>query len=71
MFSSLGKKVAKILQDDKDTELSTASQNKIRELIDIDFPSFAGILPYRYFWREKNLFINAGSLGFGMAWLLS
>lgn len=38
----------------------------LHDLIALDVHHFSAILPYRYFWEEKNLFINEHSLGFGL-----
>lgn len=42
------------------------SHKNLQKMIGLDYPSFAAILPYRYFWEEKQLFINEHSIGFGL-----
>lgn len=63
---SIAKKLASILGEDKDTSTSNVNYKKLNKLIDFGHPSFSSILPYRYFWPEKNLFINEHSVGFGL-----
>jgi conjugal transfer ATP-binding protein TraC len=65
----IAKKLASALGDDEDGVTSNASYEdfkRLNKLISVDYPSFSSILPYRYFWEEKNLFINEHSIGFGL-----
>ncbi|EKD45289.1 MAG: Protein TraC, partial [uncultured bacterium] len=65
----IAKKLAFALDEDKDTKVSEVTHadfKKINKLIAVDYPSFSSILPYRFFWEEKNLFINEHSIGFGL-----
>ena len=62
----LAKKVAVALDEDKDTQTSEVNHRDLQKIIAVDYPSFAAILPYRFFWEEKQLFINERSIGFGL-----
>jgi hypothetical protein len=48
------------------TKTAKVSYKNLQKMIGVDYPSFAAILPYRYFWEEKQLFINEHSIGFGL-----
>ncbi len=43
-----------------------ADHELLNKMLQVDYPNFSSILPYRYFWEEKRLFINEHSLGFGL-----
>jgi len=60
------KKLAVALDEDKDTKVSNVNHKDLKKIIAIDYPSFSSILPYRFFWEEKELFINEHSIGFGL-----
>ena len=55
-----------ISYDEYKNTKSNINYKKLNKLIDFSHPSFSSILPYRYFWQEKNLFINEHSMGFGL-----
>lgn len=59
-------KIASFLQEDEGTKISKVDHKKVKDLIELDFYSFSTILPYRYYWEEKKLFVNENSLGFGL-----
>ncbi len=65
-ISKIAKKVASLLGEDKDTSTSSVKHRSLKKTLVVDCPSFSSILPYRYFWQEKNLFINEHSIGFGL-----
>ena len=65
-LQNLAKKVAVALDEDKDTQTSEVNHRGLQKIIAVDYPSFAAILPYRFFWEEKQLFINERSIGFGL-----
>jgi conjugal transfer ATP-binding protein TraC len=62
----MAKKIAVALDEDKDTKISEVSHRDLQKIITVDYPSFSAILPYRFFWEEKKLFINEHSIGFGL-----
>ena len=51
----IAKKLAVALNEDKDTGVSSIDHKNLKKIIEIDYPSFSSILPYRFFWEEKNL----------------
>lgn len=65
-FKKLAKKIADALDEEKDTEISNVSHRDLQKIITVDYPNFSAILPYRFFWEEKKLFINEHSIGFGL-----
>ena len=65
----IAKKLSSMLGEDEDVITSNVGYKdlkKLNKLVSVDYPSFSSILPYRYFWEEKNLFINEHSMGFGL-----
>ena len=65
-LQKLAKKIAVALDEDKDTKISDVNHRDLQKIIKVDYPSFSAILPYRFFWEEKKLFINEHSIGFGL-----
>ena len=65
-ISDIAKKLATALGEDKDTSVSSVDHKQLKKLITVDYPRFSSLLPYRYFWQEKQLFINEHSIGFGL-----
>src|SRR3972149_6141229 len=66
ILEEAAKKIAVALDEDKDTKTSSVNHRDLKKFIAIDYPSFSSILPYRFFWEEKKLFINEHSIGFGL-----
>ncbi|CAL7962409.1 hypothetical protein GAMM_30028 [Gammaproteobacteria bacterium] len=66
--TKLTKKLMPSLTDTTNTAPLNASINrkKLKKLLAVDYPSFSAVLSYRYYWEEKNLFINEHSIGFGL-----
>lgn len=64
-FFDFIKKIAVALEEDRDTNVAKASVTDINKLLTIDYPRFSMVLPYRYFWEEKDFFVNKQSIGFG------
>lgn len=62
----IAKKLAVALGEDKDIKISEVSHRNLKKIVAVDYPSFSAILPYRFFWEEKKLFINEHSIGFGL-----
>ena len=62
----IAKKFAAFLCEDKDTSVSDVNHKELKKLIAVDYPSFSSILPYRFYWDKKKLFINEHSMGFGL-----
>ncbi|MBU0744902.1 MAG: type IV secretion system protein TraC [Gammaproteobacteria bacterium] len=62
----IAKKLAVALDEDKGANTTGVDHKDLKKLIEVDYPSFSSILPYRYFWEEKNLFVNEHSIGFGI-----
>lgn len=60
------KKLSDILGEDKNKAGIKVDHKQLKKLLAVDYPRFASILPYRYFWPEKQLFINEHSIGFGL-----
>jgi len=65
-IKQIAQKVATVLKEDKGTKTARVNHRHIKGLIALDFHSFSSILPYRYFFKEKDIFINENSLGFGL-----
>jgi conjugal transfer ATP-binding protein TraC len=65
-ISEIAKKLAIILDENKGTSVSSVDHKALKKLIRVDYPSFSSILPYRFYWEEKKLFINEHSIGFGL-----
>lgn len=68
-LKNIAKKLIAVLHEDAGVSLaqvSFSSLNKLDKLIDIDCPHFSTILPYRFYWEEKKLFVNEHSIGFGL-----
>ena len=61
----IAQKLAAALKEDQDTSVSTVNYRNLKKIMTVDYPSFSSILPYRFFWAEKNIFVNEHSLGFG------
>ena len=65
----IDKKSSSALDEDEEIKVTATGQvdfKKLDKLIAVDYPSFSSILPYRYYWDEKKLFINEHSMGFGL-----
>lgn len=56
----------KMFSEDAATKVTTKDHRALNQLLQVDYPNFSSILPYRYFWDEKSLFVNEHSLGFGL-----
>ena len=65
-ISEIAKKLAVVLGEAEDTKISDVNHKALKKLIRVDYPSFSSILPYRFYWDEKKLFINEHSIGFGL-----
>jgi conjugal transfer ATP-binding protein TraC len=65
IVKQISQKLAAFLHEEKEATLNV-NHRKLKDLIEIDYPNFANILPYRYFWKEKGIFVNENSLGFGL-----
>jgi len=65
-IDKISKKVVVALNEADGAQTSSYDHKHLQEMLAIDFHHFSAILPYRYFWEEKNLFVNEHSLGFGL-----
>ena len=61
--------VAKMLfgapKEKSDAWVAKADTAAINKHIKLNYPRFAAVLPYRYYWKEKDVFINQHSVGVG------
>ena len=63
--SNIAKKLAEFLDESCDTTVAKADTAVINKYLQLNYPRFAAVLPYRYYWKEKDVFINQHSVGVG------
>lgn len=61
------KDLSSILQNDgMDRKSAYQPKNTVKmDHLCLDYPQLSSLLPYRYYWSDKALFVNEGSMGFG------
>ena len=50
-LSNIAKKLAETLDESCDTNVAKADTAAINKCLKLNYPRFAAVLPYRYYWK--------------------